>query len=67
METFNVKAFGTEAKDQDLKQMNIDRREVQPNDVEIDIYIAAFATATFILPETTGAARNILPFPDTKL
>ncbi len=37
METFNVKAFGTEAKDQDLKEMNIGRREVQPNDVEIDI------------------------------
>lgn len=37
METFNVKAFGTEDKDQDLKEMNIDRREVQPNDVEIDI------------------------------
>ena len=37
METFNVKAFGTEAKDQDLKEMQINRREVQPNDVEIDI------------------------------
>ena len=37
METFNVKAFGTEAKDQDLKQMQINRRQVKPNDVEIDI------------------------------
>lgn len=37
METFNVKAFGTESKDQDLKEMQINRREVQPNDVEIDI------------------------------
>lgn len=37
MNTFNVKAFGTESKDADLKEMNIDRREVQPHDVEIDI------------------------------
>lgn len=33
----NVKAFGTEAKDQDLKEMVINRREVLPHDVEIDI------------------------------
>lgn len=37
MNTHQVKAFGTEAKDADLKQMNIARREVQPKDVEIDI------------------------------
>lgn len=37
MNTFNVKAFGTESKDADLKEMNINRREVLPNDVEIDI------------------------------
>ena len=33
----NVKAFGTEAKEQDLKEMVINRREVLPHDVEIDI------------------------------
>lgn len=37
MNTFNVKAFGTESKDEDLKQMVIPRREIMPKDVEIDI------------------------------
>lgn len=37
METKNVKAFGTEAADADLKQMTIKRREVNANDIEIDI------------------------------
>lgn len=37
METKNTKAFGTEAKDADLKQMNIERRLVTPKDVEIEI------------------------------
>lgn len=37
MNTVNVKAFGTPAKDADLKPMNIARRNVTPNDVEIDI------------------------------
>lgn len=33
----NIKAYGTEAADAALEQLNIDRREVLPNDVEIDI------------------------------
>src|SRR5215207_2909166 len=33
----NVKAFGTEAPEADLKQINIERREVTSKDVEIDI------------------------------
>lgn len=37
MNTFNVKAFGTESKESDLHQMEIQRREVTPHDVEIDI------------------------------
>ena len=37
MNTYRVKAFGTEAPDAALKQMNIDRREVSDKDVEIDI------------------------------
>ncbi|WP_294080599.1 NAD(P)-dependent alcohol dehydrogenase [Proteiniphilum sp. UBA5384] len=37
MNTFPVKAFGTEAPEADLKQMNIDRREATRKDVEIDI------------------------------
>ena len=37
METKNTKAFGTEARDADLKQMTIERRTVTPTDVEIEI------------------------------
>lgn len=37
MKTFSVKAFGTEAPEANLQQMNIDRRWVTPKDVEIDI------------------------------
>lgn len=37
MKTFPIKAFGTEAPEEELKQMNIERREVLANDVEIDI------------------------------
>lgn len=33
----NIKAFGTQAKDEDLKEMTISRRELQPTDIEIDI------------------------------
>jgi uncharacterized zinc-type alcohol dehydrogenase-like protein len=37
MNTFSVKAFGTEAPEADLQQMAIYRREVTAKDVEIDI------------------------------
>ncbi len=37
MTTFSVKAYGTEAPEADLKQMEINRREVTARDVEIDI------------------------------
>ncbi|MFN8256118.1 MAG: NAD(P)-dependent alcohol dehydrogenase [Bacteroidales bacterium] len=37
MNTYSVKAFGTEAPRADLKQMNIHRRQVTAHDVEIDI------------------------------
>lgn len=37
METTNVKAYGTEAADAALKELNIDRRTVTPKDVEIEI------------------------------
>jgi uncharacterized zinc-type alcohol dehydrogenase-like protein len=33
----NIKAFGTPSREADLKQMTIERREVQPKDIEIDI------------------------------
>lgn len=37
METTNIKAFGTEAAEAPLNQLNIDRRTPTPHDVEIDI------------------------------
>lgn len=37
MNTTTVKAFGTKSKEADLKEMTIERREIQPKDVEIDI------------------------------
>ena len=37
METTTVKAYGTEAADQDLKQMEIKRRVATPTDIEIEI------------------------------
>lgn len=37
MNTYSVKAYGTESKEADLKEMNIERRETTPKDVEIEI------------------------------
>ena len=37
MQTFSVKAFGTQAPEADLEQIQIERREVTAKDVEIDI------------------------------
>ena len=37
MNTKSIKAYGTESPDADLKQMQIERRETLPKDVEIDI------------------------------
>ena len=37
MNTKNIKAYGTESAEADLKQLHINRRVVQDNDVEIDI------------------------------
>ena len=37
MSTYSVKAFGAESKEADLKEMNIERREITTNDVEIEI------------------------------
>ncbi len=38
MKTNKIKAFGTQAAENDLELLTIERREVQPKDVEIDIY-----------------------------
>ncbi|WP_214226730.1 NAD(P)-dependent alcohol dehydrogenase [Pedobacter sp. B4-66] len=37
MEKFEVKAYGTQSAEAPLKQLNIERREATPKDVEIDI------------------------------
>jgi len=37
METANIKAYGVQSATDSLKQINIDRREVTSNDIEIDI------------------------------
>jgi uncharacterized zinc-type alcohol dehydrogenase-like protein len=37
MNTYSVKAYGTESKEANLKEMNIERREATPKDVEIEI------------------------------
>lgn len=37
METFEVKAYGTQAAEADLQPMNIKRRIIQPDDIEIEI------------------------------
>ncbi|NRF38306.1 NAD(P)-dependent alcohol dehydrogenase [Pedobacter foliorum] len=37
MEKFEVKAYGTQSAETPLKQLNIERREATPKDVEIDI------------------------------
>ncbi|MBJ6369251.1 NAD(P)-dependent alcohol dehydrogenase [Snuella sedimenti] len=38
MNVKDIKAFGTESADADLEQLTINRREITPKDVEIDIY-----------------------------
>ncbi len=38
METTKIKAFGTQAAENDLELLTIERREIQPKDIEIDIY-----------------------------
>ena len=37
MNSYSVKAYGTESKEADLKEITIERREATPNDVEIEI------------------------------
>lgn len=37
MNTYSVKAYGTESKEANLKEMTIERREATPKDVEIEI------------------------------
>ena len=53
METKTVKAYGTESAETPLHRLDIQRRSLLPNDVEIDIL--EFVTQTFILCIMTGA------------
>lgn len=52
METKNIKAFGTEAAEAPLKELNIERRMVTPHDVEIEILFCG------ICHSDLHAARN---------
>ena len=65
--TFQVKAFGTEAPDADLQQMTIDRREILPNDVEIDILYCGVCHSDLHTARNDWGGTNIHPFPDMKL
>ena len=38
MKTGTIKAYGTQAAEKDLELLTIERREIQPKDIEIDIY-----------------------------
>ena len=38
METTKIKAYGTKAAENDLELLTIERREIQPKDIEIDIF-----------------------------
>ncbi len=67
MSTFTVKAYGAESKTADLKEMNIERREITSKDVEIEILYCGYATLIFIRQETTGAEPSTLLFPDMRL
>ena len=47
MQTFEVKAFGTESAESALKQINIKRRTATPKDVEIDILFCGVCHSDF--------------------
>ena len=66
MNTTSVKAFGTEAKDKDLQLMQIERREVTPTDIEIDILYCGVCHSDLHTAKTTGVELNILLFRDTR-
>lgn len=47
MNTYTVKAFGTEAIEADLKEMNIERREITSKDIEIEILFCGVCHSGF--------------------
>jgi uncharacterized zinc-type alcohol dehydrogenase-like protein len=63
METKTVKAFGTEAADAPLKPMNIERRSLLPNDVEIEITYCGICHSDLHAArnEWSGTAYPIVP------
>ena len=67
MSTANVKAFGTNAKDAPLEPMNIQRREVMPKDVEIEILYCGVCHSDLHTTATIGVARFTRQFPAMKL
>lgn len=63
MKTKNIKAFGTEAADKPLHSLNINRRELQPHDVEMDILYCGICHSDLhqIKNEFGGAMFPIVP------
>ncbi|WP_394365420.1 hypothetical protein [Niabella yanshanensis] len=63
----NVKAFGTEAADAHLQPMNIDRRDVTPQDVEIEILYCGVCHSDLHTARNDWGAPNTPLCPDMKL
>jgi hypothetical protein len=61
-----VKAFGAEAADAPLQQLNIRRRNPTSHDVEIEYCTAEFVTPIFTPQEMNGTAPFIPVYPVTK-
>ncbi len=55
MKVTSVKAYGTESAEADLKQFDINRREVTAKDVEIDILFCGVCHSDLHLRVTIGA------------
>ncbi len=67
METKTVKAYGTESAEAPLHSLEIQRRSLLPNDVEIDIlYCGICHSDLHSIHNDWGGELPILLFPDMK-
>jgi uncharacterized zinc-type alcohol dehydrogenase-like protein len=67
METTQVKAYGADDKDADLKQLNINRRTVTATDIEIEILFCGVCHSDLHTVRNDWAEQCIHLFLDTKL
>ena len=63
MNTFSIKAFGTEAPTADLKQLEVQRREVTAGDVEIDILYCGVCHSDLHTARNEWGGQFIQMFP----